>query len=228
MYIANTDSSSDASYSFNDIYNGIKTSTVRTNYDQKFKTAIDMGEIVGNKQITMIVDSDYMNLFRIQSYDNFEVSSLSVGPDVADTFTMKISNPKLKYAKIVFEFFDNDYTCDFTWSCKVEETILSNSGNYLIEPAYIDLQYIPIDETYCAMVKITNQNPYEVDFTILDRDTETLNAIQIIHFGDNDAADILHYYFDNQNMAYTLKSNETVKLYLNIIPRRIGSNFYTL
>jgi nucleoside-diphosphate-sugar epimerase len=30
---------------------------------------------------------------------------------------------------------------------------------------YGTAQYIPIDETYCVMVKIKNQNPYDVDLT---------------------------------------------------------------
>lgn len=192
----------------------------------RYCTLYDMGTIVGNKQLTMTVSTEYMNMFRIKSFDNFEVANQAIGASVPDVYSMRIVNPELEYANIIFEFMKADYTTDFTWEHKIEESITQNAGNYLITPSYFDLQYIPIDDTYSVMMKIKNQNPYSVGLTMLRMDNDTADTIKIASFPDNDEYNKMFLYLGKTE--YTMLPNEEVKIFFHIIPRRIGMNFFTV
>lgn len=79
----------------------------------RYHTIFDMGEIIGNKQMTMNVSTKYFNLFRIKSFDNVEIQNQSIGPGLPDVYSVRIVNPSLEYAQMVFEFFKHDYTVDY-------------------------------------------------------------------------------------------------------------------
>lgn len=98
----------------------------------------------------------------------------------------------------------------------------------MITPTYFDLEYLPIDETYSVMVKVTNQNPYQVSLSMLPVDSETNNTIQLIEFPENEDANKIYYYLKTLGRAYTMLPNEEVKMFFRIIPRRIGMNFFTI
>lgn len=175
----------------------------------------------------MGIETSYFNLFRIKSFDNLELQQQAIGPGVPDVYSMKILDPSLEYANVVFEFFKFDYTSEMVWTAVVEENIAQNSGNYMITPSYFDLGYIPIDETYSVMVKIKNQNPYNVDLNMLHADIETSNAIQLIGFPDNDDYNKIYLHLSTLRRPYTMLPNEEVKMFFRILPRRIGMNFFT-
>ena len=200
----------------------------RQYFSDRFHTVIDFGEIVGNKFLTMSVDCKWFNLFRIKSYDNLEIQNQAIGPGLPDVYAMRIVQPDLTYASIIFEFFKYDYTMEMVWQQKVEESITQNAGNFMITPPYFDLQYIPIDETYSVMVKVKNQNPYSVPLTILPMDFETENAIQLISFPEHEDYNKIYLHLKTLGRPYTLLPNEEVKMFFRIIPRRIGMNFFTV
>lgn len=200
----------------------------RQYFPDRFHTVMDFGEIVGNKFMTLAVECKWFNLFRIKSFDNIEISNQSIGPGLPDVYSMRILQPDLTYANIIFEFFKYDYTLDMVWEQKVEESITQNAGNYLITPPYFDLQYIPIDETYSVMVKVKNQNPWSVQLSMLPMDFETNNAIQLISFPEHEDYNKVYLHLKTLNKPYTLLPNEEVKMFFNVIPRRIGMSFYTV
>lgn len=92
----------------------------------------------------------------------------------------------------------------------------------------MDLQYIPIDETYSVMVTVKNQNPYNVALSMLTMDSETANAIQLMGFPDNDDYNKIYLHLVTLRQPYTMLPNEEVKMFFRIIPRRIGMNFFTV
>lgn len=85
----------------------------RQYFSDRFHSIFDFGEIVGNKQLTMSVSTEFMNLFRIKSFDNLEIGVQGIGPGVPDVYTMRIIKPELEYAAIIFQFFKYDYTAEF-------------------------------------------------------------------------------------------------------------------
>jgi hypothetical protein len=84
----------------------------RQYFNDRFFHRINFGEIVGNKPLTMAIETNYFNLFRIKSYDNLEVKQQSIGPGVPDVYSLTILDPSLGYANLVFEFFKFDYTSE--------------------------------------------------------------------------------------------------------------------
>lgn len=209
-------------------YKRLSGSGSRQYLSDRYHTIFDMGEIIGNKQMTMNISTKYFNLFRIKSFANFEVKNQAIGPGLPDVYSVRIIDPNLEYAQMVFEFFKHDYTVDYIWEHKVEESIIQNSGNYIITPSYMDLQYLPIDETYSMMVTVKNQNPYNTALSILPMDTETANAIQLMGFPDNEDYNKIYLHLVTLGQPYSMLPNEEVKMFFRIIPRRIGMNFFTL
>lgn len=202
--------------------------STRQYFSDRFNTVIDFGEIVGNKFLTMSVDCKWFNLFRIKSYDNLEIKNQSIGPGLPDVYAMRIVQPDLMYANIIFEFFNYDYTMEMVWTQKIEENITQNTGNFMITPPYFDLQYIPIDETYSVMVKVKNQNPWNVNLSILPMDLDTENSIQLISFPEHDEYNKIYLHLKTLNKPYPMLPDEEVKIFFRVIPRRIGVNFFTV
>jgi len=106
--------------------------------------------------------------------------------------------------------------------------LIENAGNFVVSPAYFDLEYLPIDETYSVMCKVLNQNPYNVQLSLLPMDVETSNAIQLISFPENAEFNKVYNSLVTMRSSYTMVPNEEVRLFFRIIPRRIGMNFFTV
>jgi hypothetical protein len=194
----------------------------------KFLYKVKLGEIVGNKPGTMIVQTDYMNLLTIQRHDNFTIKTHSIGPDSPDTYQISIVDPTLGNGEIIIRFLGSDYTFTFEWEKIDERSILENIGNVVIDPDYINLKYIPIDETYSVAISITNPNPFPLDITSLPMANDSMLVVEMVEFPENEYLNLLYHHWKVLNKPYKLQPNETVKLVLRIIPRRIGVNFHTL